>query len=170
MTPEATVNRLAELLDALPLLSEDGVYDAMESAGIPARDADLAYKFLQIACGRQLLHGLVGRFSDDYFCLDASGVVIESGRLQENPFFTSAAALISRAPRPWAGPLGAMSADVSVVNDALKKGSKPGKLQTGPAVMFLEKPTAAGLENANRLILERLRPPEAPKKPWWKFR
>jgi hypothetical protein len=171
MTPDETVQRLAQILEGLPAFTEDDVYSAMEAAGIPATDADHAYKFTQIACGRLLLEGLVGRFSNDYSWLNSSGEVVESGQLKDEPYFAAATALVSRQPGHWIGQLGAMSADFAAVNEALTKGSEPGDLETGPVVLFRKNPTASGLEEkANQLIEMLLKvPAPAPRKPWWQF-
>lgn len=171
MTPEETVDSFAEVLEGLPAFTEDDVYSAMEAAGIPGRDADRAYKFTQIACGRLLLDGLVGRFSNDYFWLDASGEVVESGKLQDEPYFVAATELVRRKPSQWMGQLGAMSADVAAVNEALNRGSEPGNLETGPVVLFLANPNASAMEKAaNQLIATLLKTPTpAPQKPWWRF-
>lgn len=171
MTPEETVHRLAQILEGLPAFSEDDVYSAMAAAGIPAADADRAYKFTQIACGRMLLDGLVGRFSNDYFWLDGSGEAVESGKLQDEPYFAAATALVSRRPSGWMSQLGSMSADFAAVNEALTKGSEPGNLETGPVVLFLANPDASAMEKAaNQLMATLLKTPKpvAPK-PWWKF-
>jgi len=169
MTPEGTVKHLAEVLDARPEFSVDDVYQQLNALGIPPRDADKAYKFTQIACGRLILDGLA-RFASEYYWLNASGDEVESGRIEEEPFFAAATVLLRERRCPWAGRLGAMSADVSAINDLLKRGSKPGNLQTGPAVLFLAQPTPSGMEKADQLILSRLRKtvPSA-RKPWWRF-
>jgi hypothetical protein len=170
MTPEATIDHLAELLEALPVFSEDGAYAAMEAAGIPSADADRAYKFTQIASGRMLLAGIVAKFSNDYFWLNRSGEVVESGQLQDEPYFVAATKLVNERPAEWMGSLGAMSADFSVTNQMLKRGSKPGNLETGPIVLFREYPTAAGMEKANLLIATHLKAATPlPRKPRWKF-
>jgi hypothetical protein len=170
MTPDAAVDGLVEILESRSTFSEDEVYAEMDAAGIPYAEADRAFKFTQIASGRVLLTGIVGRFCDDYFGLDAGGEVVESGRLGDNPFFVAATAVIRQRPGPWVGQLGAMSADVGAVNDLLNSGSKPGKLKTGPAVLFYEVPTASGMQKADRLIGEYLRA-AAPARPakWWRF-
>jgi hypothetical protein len=170
MTPKATIDRLAHLLEELPGFSEDDAYTAMETAGIPNADADRAYKFMQIACGRLILHGLVGRFSNDYYWVNASGEVVESGKLQDEPYFAAATALVSRTPAAWVGQLGAMSADMATVNAALTRGSQPGDLETGPVVLFRENPTAAGMDKANQLLGKLLKGTNpAARKPWWQF-
>lgn len=170
MTPEETIHRLAQILEGLPAFTEDDVYSAMDAAGIPDADADRAYKFTQIACGRMLLDGLVGRFTNDYFWLDASGEVVESGKLQDEPYFAAATALVRGKPSRWMGQLGAMSGDVAAINEALTRGSSPGDLETGPVVLFRENPTASGMEKANQLIAKLLKASApAARKPWWRF-
>ena len=168
MTPQLVIHHLAEILRSLPDFGEDDLYAAMQAAGIPDKDADRAYKFTQIACGRLLLDGIVGRFSDEYFWLDGSGEIVASGRLQDEPFFAAATQLVSETPEPWIARLGSMSADVQTVNDMLQSGSEPGDLQTGPIVLFVENPTAAGMEKAHRLIAGQLKA-GGQKKPWWRF-
>ena len=170
MTPRETIASLAQILETLPDFSEDDVYAAMRAAGIADADADRAYKFTQIACGRLILAGVVGRFSNDYFWLNAAGEVVESGDLRQEPHFTAAETLVRQRARPWVGRLGAMSADVAAINDLLTRGSRPGNLQTGPVVLFLENPTPAGMKKANRLIGDQLRAAApAARKPWWRF-
>ena len=128
MTPEQTVQSLAGILERHGAFFEDDVYAEMERIGIPARDADRAYKFSQIACGRVLLDAIVARFAEEYFCLNASGEIIESGRIEREPFFAAAQALVATRRAKWVARLGAMSADLAAINELLKRGSKPGNL------------------------------------------
>jgi hypothetical protein len=169
MTPLVTVQRVVQLLQEMSEFSEDDVYAAMHAAGIPAADADRAYKFTQIASGRILLAGIVAQFAENYYWLNGAGEVIEAGRLEDEPFFLAATTIVRQNPGPWIGRLGAMSADVGAVNELLKKGSRPRNLQTGPAVLFLEPPTVAGIERANQLVGEGPSTVAAHRKQWWKF-
>ena len=169
MNPEETVSALADIFDSLSSLTEDATYERMHAIGLPDRDADRAYKFTQIACGRLLLEGIVGRFHDEYFWLNASGETVESGRIQDEPYFSAAATLLRTRSCPWAGNLGAMSADVAAINQLLKRGSKPGNLETGPSVLFLEMPTEEGMRKAGQLTLRDLRAPIRPARAWWQF-
>ncbi len=169
MRPEETVSALADIFDSLPAISEDAAYERMHAVGIPDRDADRAYKFTQIACARLLLEGIVGRFHDKYFWLNASGDTVESGRIQDEPFFAAAATLLRTRRCLWAANLGAMSADVAAINDLLKRGSKPGNLETGPPVLFLEMPTVEGMRKADQLTAPGLGTRTRPTRAWWQF-
>jgi hypothetical protein len=68
-----------------------------------------------------------------------------------------------------------MSADIAAVNEALKAGSKPENLVMAPSLLFMDPPTQAALEEANRLSGALLAPhrggseSRASKKPWWRF-
>jgi hypothetical protein len=72
-----------------------------------------------------------------------------------------------------------MSADVNALNSALQTGAKPEDLVSAPAFLFLEAPTAAGMENAQRVIAQHMassprssapaKPEPALRKPWWRF-
>jgi hypothetical protein len=171
MEPDSVVTRLAALLEQLPEFTEGDAYAAMETAGIDAAQADRAYKFTQIVCGRSLLSGLDVTLSDDYLCLNAAGETVESGKLATEPFYLAATVLIAHSPRPpWVARMGAMSADVATVNDLLKRGSKPADLVMSSSMLFLENPTPAGMAAATRLIagqLQRFQP--SPPKRWWQF-
>lgn len=168
MTPEAAVAKLTEILAERPEFTEDEIYQALEQAGVPDGVADRAYKFTQIAWGRTLLDGLGVRFSPEYLCFNAEGECIESGQLAEEPYYTAALKAAAQQPPPAGLPhLAMMSADFGVVNSALNGGSNPKDLVTGPAALFMEYPTAAGMEKAQRILNERLGPET--KKPWWRF-
>ena len=170
MTPDAAIDGLVQILEVRSAISEDEIYEAMDAAGIPSDAADRAYKFTQIVCGRVLLTGIVGKFCDDYYGLNAAGDVVESGRLADNPYFAEATIAVRRSPGPWVGQLGAMSADVSAVNEMLRNGSKPGNVETGPAVLFYEMPTDAGMQKARQLLDDAVRAAApARKKKWWQF-
>lgn len=181
VSPESAVARLADIVAARREFTEDEVYAALADAGVPDALADRAYKLTQIAWGRAFLDGLGVRFSPDYVCFNAAGEVIESGPLADEPCFAAASRLAPRyAGAPGFGWLALMSSDVHAVNSALNAGSQPEDLVTAPAFVFLEPPTAAGMENAQRVISQRMaalagpsttaKPASAPRKPWWRFR
>jgi hypothetical protein len=129
----------------------------MAEAGVPERVADRAYKFTQIAWGRIFLDSLGVQFAKDYVCFNAAGDVIEAGQLADQPYFIAAMAAASGHPRPAGlARFAAMSADVSSINSALRNGSKPHDLVTAPPVLFMEPPTAAGMDKARRLLSQRL--------------
>src|SRR5258708_34332612 len=108
--PDAVMTRLGALLEQLPAFTEDDVYAAMASAGIAEPQADRAYKFTQIVCDRALLSGLGVIFSDRYFCLNAAGEIVGSGKLSSEPLFMAASPFIRRtSPVPCGRRLGAMS-------------------------------------------------------------
>ena len=180
MSPEAAVACLAEILAARAELTEDELYAAMASAGVPEPVADRAYKFTQIAWGRVLLDGLGVKFAPDYLCFDGAGEIIESGLLAEQPYFVAAMAAARQRPPPAGLPRFAqMSADVSAVNSALNAGSRPEDLVTGPPALFMELPTQAGIDKARQLLAKQAAPGKAggagatgaapDKKPWWRF-
>jgi hypothetical protein len=180
VSAENAVACLADIVAPRQEFTEDEVYTALADAGVPDSLADRAYKFTQIAWGRALLAGLGVRFSPEYLCFNASGKVVESGKLADAPCFAAASQLASRyAKAPGFRRLALMSADVHAVNDLLNKGSKPENVVTSPACLFLEAPTAAGLENARQEIARHMAAPPksateatrgaAPTKPWWRF-
>ena len=156
MTPEVAVDRLVQILEARAQLNEDDIYDALTAAGVPGPVADRAYKFTQIAWGRLLLDGLGIHFDPEHLCFDRNGAVIESGQLAEQPYFVAALAAARKQPPPASLPRFAlMSADVTVVNNALNAGSKPEDLVTGPAALFMEAPTSEGIAKARQLLRQR---------------
>lgn len=157
MSPEDSVQHVARLVTADPQFTEDAVYGALAAANVPAREADLAYKFTQAAWGRLLLNGMGIKFSEGYHCLNADGEVVDAGKLSEEPHFTAATRLGKRY-ETQAGfkRLAAMSADFHAVNQALNAGSQPENLVTAPLVLFVEAPTEAGTAKARRLISELL--------------
>jgi len=178
--PDTAVAWLADILASWDEFTEDEVYSALADAGVPGALADRAYKFTQIAWGRSLLAGLGVQFPPEYVCFDASGKVIESGLLADEPCFAAASRLAERyADAPGFKRLALMSADVHAVNEALNKGSKPSDLVATPAFLFLEAPTTAGMANARRVIDQHIAagpgpaapatPKPVPAKPWWRF-
>lgn len=168
MTPEAAVACLVDILASRAEFTEDELYAAMADAGVPEPVADRAYKFTQIAWGRVFLDGLGVKFAPDFLCFNGRGEIIESGLLAEQSYFVAAMTAANRHPPPAGMPQFAlMSSDVSAVNSALKAGSKPENLVTGPSALFMEPPTQAGIEKAQRLLSERMAAPA--KKPWWRF-
>ncbi|MBL8605865.1 MAG: hypothetical protein JNL38_01035 [Myxococcales bacterium] len=158
MTPEQAVDRLAAVLMNDPELSASDIYDALARAGVPDDVADRAYKFTQIAWGRVFLGHLGLRFPPDYFCLNARGDIVESGQLDEEPYFVAATGLAAehRRSRGFAR-FAAMSADVNAINDALHAGSKPENLSIAPPALFVEAPTPEGIAKARQEIGRRLR-------------
>jgi len=181
VSPETAVAWLAEL--AAPReFSEDELYAAMAEVGIPDRLADRAYKFTQTAWGRALLAPLGVRFSPLYYCFNAAGDVIESGRLADEPCFTAAQRLFEHyGGAPGCKSLMLCSAEVNAINQSLNAGKEPEGLVGSPAFFFLEAPTPEGMEKAQRQIVDLVAPPlaegRAPKpasgaeasKPWWRF-
>ncbi len=107
------------------------------------------------------------RFPPDYLCFNAAGDVIESGLLAEQPFFVAATTAARNRPPRGLPRLALMSADLNAVNSALKAGSKPENLVTGPPAIFIEPPTSEGMEKAHKAINDRLTSPA--KKPWWRL-
>jgi hypothetical protein len=174
MTPEEAVARLAGILAADAELSESDIYAQMAERGIPAGEADRAYKFTQLAWGRRFLDLMGMRFSPDYFCFNGAGDVIESGATAQEAYYQAAVAM---GPRVTVTPgflrLAVMSSEVNAVNAALNAGSKPQDLVGSPVAMFLEPATPEGMEKARRAITEhamsRLNVVSIEKKPWWEF-
>lgn len=167
MTPQEAVARLADILAARTDFTEDEVYAAMATAGVPDPVADRAYKFTQIAWGRALMAGLGVCFSPEYTCFDGAGEVIEAGRLADQPYFAAATAVADRfAGTPGFQRLALMAAEVHAVNELLHKGSKPENLATTAPALFMEPPTPAGMEQARQHLLQGL---VKPWKPWWRF-
>jgi len=180
VSPESAVSWLADIVAARPDFTEDEVYSALAEAGVPDSLADRAYKLTQVAWGRVFLKDLGVQFSPEYVCFNASGKVVESGRMDDEPCFAAASRLARRyASTPGFRRLVLMSADVNAVNNALQKGSKPEDLVMAPAFLFLESPTAAGMENARQVIAQYMvalsgssssaKRESAPAKPWWRF-
>jgi hypothetical protein len=168
LTPEQAVARLVDILAARAEFTEAEVYAALTESGMESAVADRAYKFTQIAWGRAFLKGMGIRFAPDYFCLNAAGEIIESGQLAEQPYFVAAVAVARRLPPPVGLPRFAlMSADVRGVNELLNGGSKPENIAIGPPVLFMEPPTPAGIERAQRVLSEGVS--ASNKKPWWRF-
>lgn len=180
MTPDDVVARLADIVATRTVFTEDDVYDAMSRAGVRDRDADLAYKFTQTAWGRVFLDGLGVQFGTEYLCFNGAGEVVESGVLTTQPHFIAAQRLAPRyASSPGFMHLALMSAEVNTVNSMLNAGSKPENIETGPAAFFLGPATPAGMEEAQRLLTQRMsagpadeqraRRHVADRKPWWRF-
>jgi len=86
MTPAAAVEQVAAIVAPRAHFTENDVYARLAEARIPTRVADLAYKSTQLAWGRTVLDGLGIHFSDEYFCLNAAGEIVESGRLAKQPY------------------------------------------------------------------------------------
>jgi hypothetical protein len=179
---------LAKILAAMPVFNEDLAYEEMERAGIPFAHADRTYFFTQIAWGRFLLEpseGLEGTgisLSDEYFCCDAQGNIIESGKLANDPSFTTARQILRGyiAHKPCLD-FAMCSAEVHVANSALNSGAKLEDVGVGPSCLFTEAATDEGLKRVNEIIAQYLRDrrpnkptqPEANTaqntKPWWQF-
>lgn len=157
MRPEETVACLVKILAARPEFTEEEVYAAMANAGIPDDAADRAYKFTQIAWGQVLLDDLGVKSTEEYICLNGAGEAIESGRLERQPHFAAALAVARRhPPPPGLRRFALMSADVSAVDSAIRKGSRLEDLAMGPAALFMEQPSEAGLEKARRRLRKKL--------------
>jgi hypothetical protein len=158
--PEAAVAQLTEAIAARAEFTQDDLYAAMEQAGIPASDADRAFKFTQIAWGRRYLADLGDfKFAPDYACFNGAGDVIESGLLREQPYYVAAMAAATRyASSPGFTRFAWMSADVSAISKAVQRGAKPANLQMAPPALFMEPATPAGFEKAQRFLSDRLAP------------
>ncbi|MDP6543133.1 MAG: hypothetical protein QGH60_04025 [Phycisphaerae bacterium] len=152
--------------------SEASIYEALAAASIPEDQADRLYKFTQIAWSREFFDGMGIRFSEEYYCFDANGLVIESGLLDNEPHFKFAATIARQHKGSSAfEQLILNSSEFDSVNQALNAGSNPKDLVMIPSILFMESPSEAGIENVQDFIaqhLESLRA-NATKKPKWKF-
>src|SRR5258708_21588042 len=165
MSPEVAVDRLAEIVAPRSDFTEDDGSAVMSAVGIPDREADLAYKFTQLAWGRVALDGMGIQFSQDFFCFNGAGRIVESGRLAEQPYFVAAASSVQKYSKtPGFVRLAFMSPDVQAVNNALKAGSKPENLVTATAAMFIEAATPERLGTARRILSDHL-PSSSPSPP-----
>jgi hypothetical protein len=182
VSPETAVAWLADIVAPQHEFTQEDVFAAMTEAGVPDSLADRAYNFMQTAWARPVLADLGVQFSSEYVCFNASGEVVESGRLADEPCFAAASQLVRRyAGTPGFRRLALLSADIEAVNAALRQGSRPEGLVTAPAFVFLEAPTRRGMKNARRVIdehvasLKRRGSREAqqaairPARPWWRF-
>jgi hypothetical protein len=164
---------LVEIVVTRSEFTQPEIYAAMAVAGIPDPTADRTYKFTQTAWGRVFLAGLGVQFSAIYVCFNASGNVIESGRLDEEQHYCAALALAKQhAKSAGFQQLALMSAEVHAVNELLNGGSKAADIATSPAFFFLEVPTEAGAKRARQEITEymaALQKENLLKKPWWRF-
>jgi len=181
---EAAVARLAEFVASRAEFTQDDVYAALADSGIPYLVADRALKFTQTAWGRVVLDGLGVHLAPDYLCLDGAGDVIETGLLAEQPYFIAAMSLVQRyAGSPGFKQMALMSAELNVVNEALRAGSKPENLVIAPVAFFMEPATQEGMVKAQMLQNQRAastikvsgpggsaaRESAPAKKPWWRF-
>jgi hypothetical protein len=179
--PADAVSQLVQTISALPEFAEDDLYAALKIAGASDSVADMAIKFTQIAFGRAFLDGLGMQFSPEYLLFDGEGNLVERGLLEEQSYFVAAMSLAPQCIRsPGCAKFALMSADVQAVNSALHAGSRPQDLVCSLAAVFVEPPTAAGLEKAQQLLTEgasvenpahvrRSDPAGTAKKQWWKF-
>jgi hypothetical protein len=157
-----------------PDTDEDSIYESLEAAEVPFNQADRIYKFVQIAWGRAFLDGMGITFTNDYFCFNANGEVIESGQLNEEPHFAYAMNNVKQYKGTEVfNKFALSSSDVNAINDALNSGSQPEDLLTSPSFLFMEAPTDSGFEKAQIFInnhMKSLQPKiEIKQKPWWKF-
>jgi hypothetical protein len=171
MTPEAAVSRFGEIIRSSPALSEEQLYAAMMADGIPLELADRVFKFTQVAWGRALLADLGIKFAPDYCCLDASGEILESGFLAQNPCFVAASKIAAQySDCEGFRFLAVSSAEFNAISSAMNDGSDPRNLVTGRIVMFVEAPTGTGAQRAKGLAVPESEPSErAPVKAWWQF-
>jgi len=173
VTPQLAVAKLADIVAERREFSEDEIYSAMSSAGLPNEIADRAFKFTQTAWGRAFLARLGVRFSPEYLCFNSAGEVIETGQLEGEPHYAAAMYLVPRySSSAGFQRLALMSADVHAVNELLNKGSKAKDLVTSPAFLFLEAPTESGMVKARQVIakhMTKLQKENPLRKPWWRF-
>ena len=120
------------------------------------------------------------RFTPEYICFDASGEIVESGLLADEPCFVAASRL-AKSYAKYGGfmQLAIMGPEFNAVNDVLLAGAEPKNLVYAPIYVYLEEPTPAGDENARRVIDQnaaallgpaaRARKPAVAGNPWWRF-
>ncbi len=157
LKPEAVVRHLtkfiAEMSDAL---QQDDVYDALVYLGIPEQMARRAYVFTQVAWGRILTDEMEVKGSNEYYCFDVEGEVIEAGLLSEEPYFLEATRLARRyKSTPAYYTLATTSADVHAINDALRKGAVLKQLELAPVGVLFENATQAGQAKVQKHITDR---------------
>jgi hypothetical protein len=153
VSPDTAVAWLADIIAPQEEFTQNEACSALAVAGVPGELAERAYLFMQIAWAQSLLTGLGVQVSPEYRCSDSSGTIVESGRLADEPCFAAASRLAARYSRtPGFKRLVLTSAGVRAVNDLLNKGSKPEDLGLTPTHLFLEAPSAAGMENAHGTI------------------
>lgn len=147
------------------------MHQALMNLGISLDTANRAYKFIQIAWARAMLDGHGIKFSPDYHCFNKSGEVIESGPLAGEPFYTAAMEVVSMFEHsPGFKALALTASETYAVGDMLQQGLPACALATSPPALFMEKPTAAGMEKVTRFLRGGEQPPaDSPKGPWWKF-
>jgi len=171
------VQHLVEFVLSGKEFSESDVYAALTVAGVPDTLADRAYKFTQIAWGQFVFSQLGVQFSQKYVCLDANGGVLEEGRLPDEACFAAAYAMARKhGGAPGVKRLALMSADAQAINELFRRGSKTENMRMAPSILFLEPPTQAGLEEADRLSLllitpvdEKTKTSSSPSRKWWRF-
>jgi hypothetical protein len=156
MTADELVVSIAAVFDDDNPPGDVAVVKALVESGVPERQADIAVKLVQIACGRILLDGLGIQFSDLYLCFDSQGREVERGALSRHAVFTAALVRMMSAPRALEL-LAITSAEVQTVNTLLHQGADPADLMTGPSALFVEVPTEAGLAAGNAVVMEMLK-------------
>lgn len=153
MTPEQTVDKLIEIMMAMPELSSNAIYAAMQRAGIPHPSGHLAYMFTQNAWGYAAIDGMGIKPCDEYFLLDTEGNVVEEGQPSKNPYYVAASKLAPQYNQTQAFRYMAQTSSViRTVDAALKQGSKPENLIMMPSYIFLGSPTETGMNNLNKLM------------------
>jgi hypothetical protein len=176
MNPSDVIHQLFEVLSRTePSFSQRQIMEELVSLGVNLRVADRAYKFAQIACGRLFMQGLGVSYTDSFMWFNASGDVVETGKITSEPFFLAAAQRINKdlIRRPSFALFAMMSSDAAAVNDLMNKGSKPSDLVMAPAFLFVEAPTPEGMRRAQATMVaeaSKSRPiPARIKRPWWRF-
>lgn len=179
---QTSVQWLADLVADWPDFTQEEIVAAVENTGADRGLATRAYFLTQVAWTQSVMAKLGVKFSPEYLCADSAGEIIETGLLAKEPYFAAAQEL---APKYTGYPgfkhLVLMSADTAAIKNALRGGSNPENLVTGPTVLLLQNTTAAGMEKVNQMLRERMNvrkskehspvPKSEPKptKPWWRF-
>ena len=147
------------------------IEEELAKTGLTKETIERALNFTQIAWGRSFLAGMGITFSDLYFCFTEDGSLVESGKLEDDPYFRLATEVAGDYRGSNAFKLLALtSAELNAVNQALNRGSEPQNLVTAPASIFLDPPTEAGFKKAQSLMTQKLKENQPQvQTPWWRF-
>ncbi len=147
VSAETAVEWLADMVAFREEFTQEEVQEQMDEAGIPKVLAQDAYEFTQVAWARGLLHKIGVTTHPDYLRFNASGDLLESGRLAEHPCFAAASRLVEKYEgSPGFRHLVLTSSEVNAVNSALHNGANPHDLRTSPVACFSEPPTSEGMK------------------------
>jgi hypothetical protein len=175
MDAKTAIAKLGNIVLESGDFSEEDIETALIAAGFSGIQAKRTYVLVQTAWARSFLGNLRIQFSPEYICLNALGNIVESGQLEQDPYYIEAQAFAKQYLKTSGGErLALMSSEVDAINQALKAGSKAKDLVLAPILIFLEPPTDEGLKNAQQVlnqVMEKIERdnPSPKKKPWWMF-